>query len=463
MHLDIGSGERPFNASNKNWIHLDQRALPDIECLADQRHLPFRDCSIESIRSSHTIEHEWFNETISMLKEWRRVLRRSGYAHIICPNLFRMAKQISDDPDTLPSVVPGIYGAPTFGDNETHLNTHRAGFSPKSLSQACYSAGFELVDICGNSIDCEVIAFKVKPDYAPRIFRATHPISQTNYTGKGVVVIDTRNLGDVVSTCGIIHCLRICGANHITLITRHHPDNSLWRDNREIDLLLEGDIVEGGVMVSSPFLENRIGNGDTILYLNDTRTLRTSDDVNFIDHGLCFAGVDPNSILEPHRYGHIEIGAHVEGYLNGRLTLPNKFIVLHPQSRILGKSTIVTADMIKHIEAVTGLPVLLIGLDINLDVRMNLTQLKPLLSLDSCAKLIDLAKGVICVDSVFLHVASALKKPTALIIGQNAGNPYRRVHKRNNLAIIEAEESEIGLHASAVQIATSIHSVLNSC
>lgn len=67
---------------------------------ADAAHrLPFRDCSVCVLYSSHMLEHLDRDEVLRFLKECRRVMRSSGILRIVCPDLRCRVEQYLSDCD----------------------------------------------------------------------------------------------------------------------------------------------------------------------------------------------------------------------------------------------------------------------------------------------------------------------------------------------------------------------------
>lgn len=82
--LNIGSGAE---ASRKlDAINVDISIDGNPEVVADVQHLPFADGSFSVVRASHVLEHLPQENITSTLKEWRRVLHRSGELQIAVPD-----------------------------------------------------------------------------------------------------------------------------------------------------------------------------------------------------------------------------------------------------------------------------------------------------------------------------------------------------------------------------------------
>jgi len=87
--LNLGCGNRIFNEYPDGYkcINYDNRELPGVDQVGDVRDLPFPDEHFDYILASDIIEHFPIFETEDLLKEWRRVLTKSGIIEIKTPNM----------------------------------------------------------------------------------------------------------------------------------------------------------------------------------------------------------------------------------------------------------------------------------------------------------------------------------------------------------------------------------------
>jgi len=89
LTLNVGCGERTFKEYPEGYkcINYDERKLDGVDEVGDVRDLPFPDEHFDYILASDIIEHFPVSETEDLLKEWRRVLKRSGIIEIKTPNM----------------------------------------------------------------------------------------------------------------------------------------------------------------------------------------------------------------------------------------------------------------------------------------------------------------------------------------------------------------------------------------
>ena len=74
LNLDIGAG-LPIDYDPGDWIRIDPYAEgADIKAFADK--LPYENNLVDSIWSSHMLEHVGKFEVVNVLKEWWRILSR---------------------------------------------------------------------------------------------------------------------------------------------------------------------------------------------------------------------------------------------------------------------------------------------------------------------------------------------------------------------------------------------------
>lgn len=145
MKLAIGQGER------EEWITID--ADPG-QCATHRTMVPplpplVKVDKFAEIEMIHFLEHLYYWDAISLLKECTEMLELGGLLVIECPNIEWCCKHLLGQVKT-PSKNPaenqfdlwGFYGDPT---REQPLYGHRWGWTPKSLEKELHSIGeFEI-------------------------------------------------------------------------------------------------------------------------------------------------------------------------------------------------------------------------------------------------------------------------------------------------------------------------------
>ena len=74
VKLNLGCGNRNFGS---DWTHIDGAEYPHVES-HNVISLDYRDKSVDLIYASHLIEYFDRVEIVTVLKEWKRVLRNTS-------------------------------------------------------------------------------------------------------------------------------------------------------------------------------------------------------------------------------------------------------------------------------------------------------------------------------------------------------------------------------------------------
>ena len=106
VKLNLGCGKRDFGS---DWIHIDGADYPHIDS-QNIESLDYRDKSVDLIYASHVIEYFDRKEVLSVLKEWKRVLRIDGVLRIAVPDFYQMAKLYLVDSYDLEKFLGPLYG-----------------------------------------------------------------------------------------------------------------------------------------------------------------------------------------------------------------------------------------------------------------------------------------------------------------------------------------------------------------
>jgi predicted SAM-dependent methyltransferase len=133
VKLDIGGGR---NKRDEDYLAVDLYGDTDVK--AAMWALPFRDSSIDSIWSSHSLEHVPMVKVPETLKEWHRVLKPGARAIVSVPNFDYVAKYWLTGPDR-----PWAE-AMVFGTQATEGEFHKAAFTAAILKGDLEAAGFEV-------------------------------------------------------------------------------------------------------------------------------------------------------------------------------------------------------------------------------------------------------------------------------------------------------------------------------
>lgn len=148
-----GSGLRPpgFPASWRELrLDADAQVAPDI--LAPAHDLsPVASGTMDALFSSHCLEHLYLDQAVPALREWRRVLRHSGFMLLLCPDLQAAAQMIAEDRlfdiaylGIRPyDIVFSHQGLVAQGRAQGHsFMEHKSGYTLSTLLQLVQAAGF---------------------------------------------------------------------------------------------------------------------------------------------------------------------------------------------------------------------------------------------------------------------------------------------------------------------------------
>ena len=130
---------------------------PDVRRLDVTKGLPFDDCSVEAIYSSHMLEHLTRDAARRLLAECRRTLRPGGVLRVVLPDLRRLAERYlaSEEPDAadafLEEAMLGQHARLTGRAALVQLvggSAHRWMFDAASIRHRCLQCGFSATQEC---------------------------------------------------------------------------------------------------------------------------------------------------------------------------------------------------------------------------------------------------------------------------------------------------------------------------
>lgn len=122
MKLNLGCGKKRW----PGFVNIDLRDS-DMNC--DIRDLPYSEAEADEIHAIHVCEHFFITEILTILKEWRRVLKDGGKLHVELPCWDKVRQHIANGgPENMTRWA--LYGDP---------RTHKDGVP--ALHKYCYSQG----------------------------------------------------------------------------------------------------------------------------------------------------------------------------------------------------------------------------------------------------------------------------------------------------------------------------------
>ena len=88
IKLHLGCGRRNFG---NDWVHIDGGNYDHLD-FHDVTKLPYENNIIDLIYSSHMLEYLDREEVVIILKEWQRVLKKTGTLRIAVPDFEPVTK-----------------------------------------------------------------------------------------------------------------------------------------------------------------------------------------------------------------------------------------------------------------------------------------------------------------------------------------------------------------------------------
>ncbi len=139
LRLNLGgAGEGFLDSKIKGFLTVDLRPVPETDIVADVSNLHvFGDATVDAIYASNVLEHFVLDKTVTVLREWRRVLKPKGKLYVSVPD-FDVAVELYHR-----------YGLTQWlkfhlwGDQKHALNFHYTCFTLATLSKDLTDAGFE--------------------------------------------------------------------------------------------------------------------------------------------------------------------------------------------------------------------------------------------------------------------------------------------------------------------------------
>jgi len=132
MKLNLGCGWRNFGP---DWIHIDGGNYDHLD-YNDITELEFQDNSVDLVYSSHVIEYFDRDEIISVLTEWKRVLKPDGIMRLAVPNFKALSQLYINGQIQLSNILGPLYGKMKMGDDFIY---HKTVYDYTSLCQLLLS------------------------------------------------------------------------------------------------------------------------------------------------------------------------------------------------------------------------------------------------------------------------------------------------------------------------------------
>jgi predicted SAM-dependent methyltransferase len=141
MKLHLGSGSRYL----EGYLHIDIADYEhiDINSSVDKLNTIDND-TIDEIYASHVIEYFDRNEVESVLKEWKRVLKKDAVLRIAVPNFEALIK-VYRETGEIEKILGPLYGK--WGLNDSSFIYHKTVYDENSLTALLERIGFSDIKI----------------------------------------------------------------------------------------------------------------------------------------------------------------------------------------------------------------------------------------------------------------------------------------------------------------------------
>ena len=150
LHIGAGGQRIPADICGPEYEQVAIDMVPPADIIGDVRCLPFPDEHADMVYSAHLLEHLPEDDTVTALREWRRVLKPGGQLIVRVPDAQAACKQAAEhgmDCVLYQSAVGPIRAQDVlFGFQpmvrESEYMRHKVGFDHPKLGRATIAAGF---------------------------------------------------------------------------------------------------------------------------------------------------------------------------------------------------------------------------------------------------------------------------------------------------------------------------------
>ena len=137
LHLGCGGRHIP------GFFHIDALSYSHVDHVGPVDRLPFiSDGSVEMIYASHVLEHFSRTEYLSVLHEWRRVIKPGGILRLSVPDFAACAAMYTEG--KLEGGLNDIIGLVVGGQRDQY-DYHKMIFDQPSLTKTLHAVGFSSV------------------------------------------------------------------------------------------------------------------------------------------------------------------------------------------------------------------------------------------------------------------------------------------------------------------------------
>jgi SAM-dependent methyltransferase len=154
-------------------LDIDPEVQPDIVGSITELDASFAPQSFDAAWSSHVLEHLYAHEVYPALRQLHRVLKPSGFALVMSPDLEAVAEHILDhgvaavaynSPAGPIRALDMLYGHSRAIEEGHFYMAHRTGFTAERLGNLLMTAGFPVVHVRRENFEICALAFMPDAD-----------------------------------------------------------------------------------------------------------------------------------------------------------------------------------------------------------------------------------------------------------------------------------------------------------
>jgi len=135
--INLGCGWRNFGP---DWIHIDGGDYEHLDYKSGVRDLSqFENNSVDLIYASHVIEYFDRTDIVTILKEWKRVLKHEGVLRLAVPNFAVLSKLYLEGEIELKNILGPLYGKMSMDGDVIY---HKTTYDFKDLKTLLLDNGF---------------------------------------------------------------------------------------------------------------------------------------------------------------------------------------------------------------------------------------------------------------------------------------------------------------------------------
>jgi predicted SAM-dependent methyltransferase len=134
IRLHLGSGEKH---RIKGFTNIDLQRYKNTDIVCDISKLPYRNGEVSEIYASHCLEHFRHTETLKVLKEWYRVLKKGGKLFCAVPDFDAIVNAYLNTRTFADRIIYILYGS-----QHNKYTIHYVTFTVGTLMRVINKAGF---------------------------------------------------------------------------------------------------------------------------------------------------------------------------------------------------------------------------------------------------------------------------------------------------------------------------------